>query len=563
MAYCSKCGTEISDGAKFCPKCGTNVEVISSEASPKEGRKKTKWFIASIILIILIIGGWLLWNRIEKDYSLEGLAKAAVKYDSIGDFCEGFAMVRKGEKVGYIDKMGNETIPCIYDEIIPTRDDLLLERNDFNFHNGLSFVCKDGKYFFINTEGKEAFPFKYESAEKFSEGLAVVCKDNKYGYIDTKGNEVIPLTDEFLYFGFSEGLAAVWKNDEVGYIDKTGKIVIPIQKRSNWICSFHEGLAVIEKNGKNGYIDTKGNEVITCKFDYASDFSEGLAIVRKNEKGGYIDKTGREVIPCVFDETNDFSEGLAAVSKDGKKFYINKEGKEAFPCSYDDIGDFHEGLASVRKGNLHGAIDMSGKEIIPCTFSSLSSFSEGLAVIEKEGVYGFVDKKGNSTFDIHDEEVKRVVNANIQEKEERRKHEEAERQKEEEMRLATEDSYADNDYEEDYNSNQNIDITPILYECQEEITSIQREIESTCRTFAVLASDDDIDMFKYSQMKSTFTNGVDDLVRQADRAFDRCAKKLQEAGYPDAVSKVNEEKRQFNDAIYSLKMRTLQQVDSY
>ena len=33
MAFCSKCGTELTEGAKFCPKCGESVQ--SSEEQPK------------------------------------------------------------------------------------------------------------------------------------------------------------------------------------------------------------------------------------------------------------------------------------------------------------------------------------------------------------------------------------------------------------------------------------------------------------------------------------------------------------------------------------------------
>ena len=29
MAFCSKCGTELTEGAKFCPKCGESVRVAS------------------------------------------------------------------------------------------------------------------------------------------------------------------------------------------------------------------------------------------------------------------------------------------------------------------------------------------------------------------------------------------------------------------------------------------------------------------------------------------------------------------------------------------------------
>ena len=116
-------------------------------------------------------------------------------------------------------------------------------------------------------------------------------------------------------------------------------------------------------------------------------------------------------------------------------------------------------------------------------------------------------------------------------------------------------------YDREYSNDiEQVDISPILYECQNEITAIQREIEDVCRTFVVLGSQD-VDMYKYTQMKSTFLNGVSDLQRKADKAFDKCARELQEAGYSDAVAKVNEEKRQFHSAIYELTTRATQQTD--
>lgn len=109
--------------------------------------------------------------------------------------------------------------------------------------------------------------------------------------------------------------------------------------------------------------------------------------------------------------------------------------------------------------------------------------------------------------------------------------------------------------------NNQIDVSGILNECQTEITSCQREIESLCRTFAVLASDNDIDMMKYGQMKITFINGVNEWLDKANNAFDKCARDLQQAGVNDAKSTVDQEKRQFNIAINELKSRTLQQVE--
>ena len=43
MPFCSKCGTELDEEAKFCPKCGTptsaTVSVVSSEPVRKSSKK--------------------------------------------------------------------------------------------------------------------------------------------------------------------------------------------------------------------------------------------------------------------------------------------------------------------------------------------------------------------------------------------------------------------------------------------------------------------------------------------------------------------------------------------
>ena len=43
---------------------------------------------------------------------------------------------------------------------------------------------------FINRSGKEVIPFRYSFAESFKEGLAHVMKDGKWIYIDKNGKTV-------------------------------------------------------------------------------------------------------------------------------------------------------------------------------------------------------------------------------------------------------------------------------------------------------------------------------------------------------------------------------------
>lgn len=403
MAYCVKCGTQLSEGDNFCPKCGNpcdNVSRQSVEAQVVEQKEPSKTLykvlLAVILAIALIGGGWFAWSNHRDDYSLEGLAKAMQIYntDNIEDillpiFHDGLARVYKNEKYGFIDMTGKEVVPCIY-----------YYANDF--HEGLAKVGKENNYGYIDKTGKEVVPCKYFDSSDFHDGLAWVYNgENGYSYIDKTGKEVITCQYDSPA-DFHEGLASVQKEGKYGYIDKNGKEVIPCIYDS--ASDFYEGLASVRKDGKFCYIDKKGKTVIENLNVKASDFHEGLAIVTKDDLVGFIDKTGKEVIPRLPIIAHNFNEGLARVVKrDNTHGFIDKTGKEVILCIYDYASDFHDGLAWVRKDEKYGYIDKTGKEVIPFIYDNANDFSEGLAFVVKDGLLGVIDKKGNSTFDVNNE----------------------------------------------------------------------------------------------------------------------------------------------------------------
>ena len=299
-------------------------------------------------------------------------------YNDAFSFYEGFACVKKDDKEGFIDKSGNEVIPCIYD-------------STGSFFEGLANVKMSGKYGFIDKSGNVVIPCIYDIAGVFSEDLALVKKNGKYGFIDKSGSVVIPCIYDEAY-SFNEGLARVKKNGKYGFIDKSGSVVIPcIYSDAR---SFYEGLASVKKNGKYGSIDKSGNVVIPCIYDYVSDFQEGLALVKMSGKLGFINKSGNVVIPCIYDGTWSFSEGLVFIVKNGKYGFIDKSGNEAIPCIYDWAWSFSEGLTRVQKGEKYGFIDKSGNVVIPCIYDYVSDFQEGLAAVKKDGIWSYIDTDG-------------------------------------------------------------------------------------------------------------------------------------------------------------------------
>ena len=227
--------------------------------------------------------------------------------------------------------------------------------------------------------------------------IPIVDKNGKWGFVDKNGNEVIPCKYDGAWY-FSEGFALVQMNDKWGFIDKNGNEVIPCKYDDAG--GFSEGFALVQMNGKWGFVDKNGNEVIPCKYDDAWDFSEGLALVQMNDKWGFIDKNGNEVIPCIYDGAGGFSEGFALVQMNDKWGFIDKNGNEVIPCKYDDAWHFSEGLAPVKKNDKWGYIDKNGNEIIPCKYDDVDIdndnglFSGGLAMVEKIDKWFFIDKNG-------------------------------------------------------------------------------------------------------------------------------------------------------------------------
>lgn len=101
---------------------------------------------------------------------------------------------------------------------------------NYNFNEGLTRVVLNGKWGFVNPEGKRVIDCIYDNAEDFSEGLALVELNDRYGFINEKGELVI----DCIYDG---------------------------------ACNFRDGFAEVALNGKWGFINTEGKRVVDCIYD--------------------------------------------------------------------------------------------------------------------------------------------------------------------------------------------------------------------------------------------------------------------------------------------------------
>lgn len=104
---------------------------------------------------------------------------AEVKFDSIGVFHDGLAVVKAAERYGYIDRSGAIVIPIQW-------------MTAYDFSEGLAALRVDKKHFqFINTAGTVVIKSKkYDSVGRFRNGVCRVVKGGKVKWIDTKGKEL-------------------------------------------------------------------------------------------------------------------------------------------------------------------------------------------------------------------------------------------------------------------------------------------------------------------------------------------------------------------------------------
>ncbi|MGA2593889.1 MAG: WG repeat-containing protein [Bryobacteraceae bacterium] len=229
-----------------------------------------------------------------------------------GPFSEGLAAVRTNGytglgKLAYIDRSGTVVIPyefalggrfheglaaVVFDGrcYIEERDGLPRSpppsvpaaTSCGGVPNFITERCGEG---FIDKAGK--IVFRFQGARDFSEGLAAVEKDGKWGFIEPDGRFRVQPAFEAVR-SYNGGLAATKYDGKWGYLDRASQWVIRPQFAS--ADDFSDGLALTEK----GYVDRAGNRVAVAKDGTA--FVLGLAHVTFSEnKFGYINHRGKVV----------------------------------------------------------------------------------------------------------------------------------------------------------------------------------------------------------------------------------------------------------------------------
>lgn len=293
----------------------------------------------------LIKIGKLINNKIQFGFCNEkGEILISPIYEKVVDFKENRIVGRKNRKYSLFDVQGkpiNDTSYAYLSEFSEGKAVFGVQKQYFDSENQPKMAIKYG---FLDSLGNEVIPAIYDMAMPFQENFAVVKENNfsqnTYYLINQQGIMIHKKAYELMDYAVSEGLIWLRKNGKYGFMDTLGQIVIPLEYE--YAQTFQQGMALVKKDGKYGFISTDNQAITAFKYDMPSGreigkFQENLAPVyqkNKNQSGkwGFIDPKGKEIIACKYDDIIPFFNGLARVYiRKGSHWYsgyIDKQGNE-------------------------------------------------------------------------------------------------------------------------------------------------------------------------------------------------------------------------------------------
>jgi hypothetical protein len=332
-------------------------------------------------------------------------------------------------------------------------------------------VIQNGRYGFMNGQGKLIIPSMYNEVGPFQEGLAVVSKDDKFGIIDKKNQVVVDFQyDEILEF--VNNRAIVRKEQKYGVIDRLGKLIFPLVfddisytgslydtekdekirmydlnfqevafvdgvlelSFSQWMSNQHpeyefigeldltSNRAVVKVAGQLNYIDSTGKLILTNPLEWFPDalsvakFNNGFAVYRKKEKYGLIDLNGKLVQKAVYESSGPYT-GFWPVKDKGNWALLDVKGKVVLPFEYDFIRYSPEMGYLVGREEVFGLVNEGGKMLLPVSFSNIKPFEEQFFYLTIEDKHGLFTRDGKEVLAIQYDRILRYDSESLELKE--------------------------------------------------------------------------------------------------------------------------------------------------
>ena len=166
---------------------------------------------------------------------------------------------------------------------------------------------------------------------KESEGLRGIRSNGKFGFIDAQGR--LRIANRYEGIGsFKEGLAPIKILGKWGFVDKQDKIAVNPSYAG--VLPFHHGIAIVKRQ-KHGFINNKGEEILEPRYDSIYRLATKNYILVKDQLRGLASESGKVLIEPRFDQLEDLPNGFVMVSRDGQFGLLTRDGLSTIPMYYD------------------------------------------------------------------------------------------------------------------------------------------------------------------------------------------------------------------------------------
>ena len=164
-----------------------------------------------------------------------------------------------------------------------------------------------------------------------SEALVAIQRDGKFGFVDNQGR--LRIANRYEGAGdFKEGLAPVQLLSKWGFIDPSDKIIVqPILDIKS---AFHNGMAIVRRNGKVGLMNRQGSILLEMRYDSIHRLGDDAFILHQNSLMGLADAAGRVLIEPRFQIIEKAGTDHVIVKQDDKFGLLTLDGLSVFPLRY-------------------------------------------------------------------------------------------------------------------------------------------------------------------------------------------------------------------------------------
>ncbi len=315
-----------------------------------------------------------------------GVQKNAAPYEQIGAFDGRYFPVKKRGYFGFINRYGEEVIPCVYQEVWAFEEGHSIVR----FHNEYGIIARDGSWVVYPQKG---------DISTVNENIYLRTYAGTTFLMDMEG-EIIYFTENPI--DSRDGYLLEHLNDgKKWWISHQGRIIRRAEGNATGnffedIYSGSEGFYGVKINGRYGFVDHEGMLRVANRYEGIQPFRQERAAVMIRGLWGFIDYKENLVIQPLYQSVSAFENGVSIAQKDGLFGLIDREGKVLLPLEYEEIRR-KDTYCFVRKTSGHGLADLTGRLLLPPRYEAVEIANDDYLIIQRNGLRGVVTHEGVNT----------------------------------------------------------------------------------------------------------------------------------------------------------------------